>query len=230
MAAVTPQTRPWMRPSRGSSDGVNDRQAKISAPQHPGRVACSCRRTLPGSAPEVGVCATPAVVGGRTAGEDWSGRVALVMPSPRRPRGWRVARIAGAPQCLDRPVNWMSLPGRLNSTRSGGPARDRVSRLAVRVRAWRVVVVSSPWATGPAPCCRLVHVAGAEQHSHHRCPPPGPRRQDAWRRDLCSEPRFPSRGWHPRPFPDAARPLQETPTFSTTAHLARVRRAGVVAR
>jgi len=34
----------------------------------------------------------------------------------------------------------------------------------------------------------------------------------------------------PSPFPDAARPLQETPTFSTTAHLARVRRAGAVAR
>ena len=34
----------------------------------------------------------------------------------------------------------------------------------------------------------------------------------------------------PSPFPDAAQPLQETPTFSTTAHLARVRRAGAVAR
>ena len=41
MTAVMPQTRPWMKPPRGSSDGVNDRAAKITAPQHPGSVACS---------------------------------------------------------------------------------------------------------------------------------------------------------------------------------------------
>jgi hypothetical protein len=38
MAAVMPQTTPWMRPPRGSSDGVKERHAKMSAPQQPGSV------------------------------------------------------------------------------------------------------------------------------------------------------------------------------------------------
>ena len=38
IAAVTPQTSPWMRPPRGSSDGVKDRHARTSAPQLPGSV------------------------------------------------------------------------------------------------------------------------------------------------------------------------------------------------
>ena len=67
MAAVTPVTMPWMRPLRGSSDGVNERQANSSAPQHPGRVACSCRRALPGAfSGAVGVPSRSST-GGRTA-------------------------------------------------------------------------------------------------------------------------------------------------------------------
>src|SRR6476646_973586 len=62
---------------------------------------CSSDLTLPGSSPEVRVWSTTAAVGGRTAGEVCSGRVALVMPSPRRPRARRVGGIAGAEQhCL----------------------------------------------------------------------------------------------------------------------------------
>src|SRR4051812_1065612 len=38
MAAVTPQTIPWIMPVRGSSDGVNDREANTTAPQRPGTV------------------------------------------------------------------------------------------------------------------------------------------------------------------------------------------------
>src|SRR5215469_5628902 len=49
MAAVMPQTRPWTIPPRGSSDGVKDRHAKISAPQQPGSVAYSSLRRFPGS-------------------------------------------------------------------------------------------------------------------------------------------------------------------------------------
>ena len=88
----------------------------------------------------------------------------------------------------------------------------------------------SPWATGPAPCCRLGARGWCRTTVTSRLPSSWSSAPDAWRRDLRSEQRFPSRGWHPSPFPDAARRLQETPTFSTAAHLARVRRAGAVAR
>src|SRR6478735_3569837 len=47
MDAVIPQTRPWMNPPRGSSDGVNDRAAKRTAPQHPGTVKWSNPRRRP---------------------------------------------------------------------------------------------------------------------------------------------------------------------------------------
>src|SRR3954447_11155233 len=51
MAAVTPQTIPWITPVRGSSDGVNDRHEKTTAPQKPGTVRlCHCpRRRVSGS-------------------------------------------------------------------------------------------------------------------------------------------------------------------------------------
>src|SRR4051794_14758938 len=50
MAAVTPQITPWATPPRGSSDGVNDRQAKTRAAHEPGRVNVSHagRRLRPG--------------------------------------------------------------------------------------------------------------------------------------------------------------------------------------
>jgi len=38
MAAVMPQMMPWMRPPRGSSEGVKERAAKMIAPQQPGSV------------------------------------------------------------------------------------------------------------------------------------------------------------------------------------------------
>ena len=38
MAALMPHTTPWSNALRGSSDGVNARQAKTSATQAPGRV------------------------------------------------------------------------------------------------------------------------------------------------------------------------------------------------
>ena len=44
-----PQTRPWTIPPRGSSDGVKDRHAKMSAPQQPGSVTYSSFRRFPGS-------------------------------------------------------------------------------------------------------------------------------------------------------------------------------------
>jgi hypothetical protein len=49
MAAVMPQTRPWTTPPRGSSDGVKERHAKMSAPQQPGSVTYSSFRRFPGS-------------------------------------------------------------------------------------------------------------------------------------------------------------------------------------
>src|SRR6478609_10286019 len=48
MDAVIPQTRPWMKPPRGSREGVNDRAAKRTAPQHPGTVKWSNPRRRPG--------------------------------------------------------------------------------------------------------------------------------------------------------------------------------------
>jgi hypothetical protein len=38
MAALMPQTTPWSRALRGSSDGVKARQVKTSATQAPGSV------------------------------------------------------------------------------------------------------------------------------------------------------------------------------------------------
>ena len=47
MAAVMPQITPWMIPPRGSSDGVKERHAKMSAPQQPGSVTYSSFLGLP---------------------------------------------------------------------------------------------------------------------------------------------------------------------------------------
>src|SRR6516162_1265760 len=46
MAAVMPQTMPWIVPVRGSSDGVKDRHPAMSAPQQPGSVTYSSFRCL----------------------------------------------------------------------------------------------------------------------------------------------------------------------------------------
>src|SRR4051795_1320471 len=64
MAAVTPQTIPWITPVRGSSDGVNDRHETTTAPQKPGTVRlCHCpRRPVSGRGPGSG--APPRVCGG----------------------------------------------------------------------------------------------------------------------------------------------------------------------
>src|SRR6516164_2292774 len=65
MAAVIPKTRPWTMPPRGSSDGVKERQPKMSAPQQPGSVRYSSLRVFSG--PGAGSGPSAAVSAGRGA-------------------------------------------------------------------------------------------------------------------------------------------------------------------
>jgi hypothetical protein len=63
MAALMPQTTPWNRALRGSSDGVKARQAKASATQAPGRVYRNRRRpTAPSEGGPSGFAAPPSAV------------------------------------------------------------------------------------------------------------------------------------------------------------------------
>ena len=62
MAAVMPHTTPWSNALRGSSDGVNARQANTSATQAPGRVYRNRRRPAAAVGGDTSGCA-PATTG-----------------------------------------------------------------------------------------------------------------------------------------------------------------------
>src|SRR6478752_8341564 len=69
IAALMPQTTPWNAPGRGTSEGVNDRQAKATATQAPGRVYRNRRRGCrPGSAWSVGLVAVAGFPGSEVSG------------------------------------------------------------------------------------------------------------------------------------------------------------------
>src|SRR5262249_60824156 len=68
MAAVMPQMMPWMRPPRGSSEGVKERHAKMIAPQEPGSVTSSSLRRFRGLADGGAPSAVATAVGGPAGG------------------------------------------------------------------------------------------------------------------------------------------------------------------
>src|SRR6516165_2729293 len=77
MAAVMPKTRPWTTPPRGSSDGVKERQPKMSAPQQPGSVRYSSFRGFLGSAAGSGPSAAASAERAAADGAGWGASAAV---------------------------------------------------------------------------------------------------------------------------------------------------------